>query len=59
VISTAYVEVRMHANDHIENPYFTQIIEDQHQKALQPGSEDPQSAEILQKCEEFLPGQVE
>ena len=35
-----------------------QIIEDHQQKALQQGSEDPQSAEILQKCEEFLPGQA-
>jgi len=41
-ISTAYVE----------------ILEDHQQKALQQGSEDPQSAEILQKCEEFLPGQA-
>ena len=36
-----------------------QVLEDHQQKALQQGSEDPQSAEILQKCEEFLPGQVE
>ena len=35
-----------------------QIIEDFQQKALQQGSEDPQSAETLQKCEEYLPGQV-
>ena len=38
---------------------LTQVLEDHQQKALQQGSEDPQSAEILQKCEEFLPGQVE
>ncbi len=37
---------------------FLQAIEDFQQRALQQGSEDPQSAEILQKCEEYLPGQV-
>ncbi len=37
---------------------FFQAIEDFQQRALQQGSEDPQSAEILQKCEEYLPGQV-
>jgi len=37
---------------------YVEVIEDHQQKALQQGSEDPQSAEILQKCEEFLPGQA-
>ena len=35
-----------------------QIIEDFQQKAISVGSEDPQSASILQKCEEYLPGEV-
>ena len=42
----------------LKRPSLSQILEDHQQKALQQGSEDPQSAEILQKCEEFLPGQV-
>ena len=37
---------------------YVEIIEDFQQKALQQGSEDPASAEMLQKCEELLPGQV-
>ena len=37
---------------------YVEIIEDFQQKALQQGSEDPASAEMLQKCEEMLPGQV-
>ena len=37
---------------------YVEIIEDFQQKALQQGSEDPACAEILQKCEELLPGQV-
>ncbi|XP_023334718.1 uncharacterized protein LOC111706160 isoform X2 [Eurytemora carolleeae] len=40
------------------NGAFVEIIEYFQQKALQQGSEDPESAEILQKCEEYLPGQV-
>ena len=38
--------------------YLLQIIEDFQQKAIAKGSEDPQSNSILQKCEEYLPGQV-
>ena len=38
--------------------FVLQIIEDFQQKAIAKGSEDPQSVSILQKCEEFLPGQV-
>ena len=37
---------------------YVEIIEDFQQKALQQGSEDPACAEMLQKCEELLPGQV-
>ena len=37
---------------------YVEVIEDFQQKALQQGSEDPACAEILQKCEELLPGQV-
>ena len=37
---------------------YVEVIEDFQQKALQQGSEDPASAEMLQKCEELLPGQV-
>ena len=37
---------------------YVEVIEDFQQKALQQGSEDPASAEMLQKCEEMLPGQV-
>ena len=36
---------------------YVEVIEDFQQKALQQGSEDPASAEMLQKCEEMLPGQ--
>ena len=35
---------------------FIQIIEDYQQKALQQGCEDPQSSEILKKCEEVEKG---
>ena len=37
---------------------YVEVIEDFQQKALQQGSEDPACAEMLQKCEELLPGQV-
>merc|ERR1719266_3291684 len=37
---------------------YVEVIEDFQQKALQQGSEDPACAEMLQKCEELLPGQA-
>ena len=56
-ISSAYVEV-WNDNENIDMKK-AQINEDHQQIAMQQGSEDPQSKEILQKWDKFLPGQVE
>ena len=57
-ITAAFVEVWFVQSIKKEKWFVLQIIEDFQQKAIAKGSEDPQSVSILQKCEEFLPGQV-
>ena len=41
------------------NEAFVEIIKDFESRAMQSGSEDPEVSSTLQKCEEYIPGEVD
>ena len=41
------------------NEAFVEIIKDFECRAMQSGSEDPEVSVTLQKCEEYIPGDVD
>ena len=41
------------------NEAFVEIIKDFESRAMQSGSEDPEVTLCLQKCEEYIPGEVD
>ena len=41
------------------NEAFVEIIKDFESRAMQSGSEDPEVSLCLQKCEEYIPGEVD
>ena len=38
---------------------FVEIVKDFESRAMQSGSEDPDVSSLLQKCEEYVPGEVD
>ena len=38
---------------------FVEIIKDFESRAMQSGSEDPEVSSLLEKCEEFVPGELD
>ena len=41
------------------NEAFVEIIKDFESRAMQSGSEDPEVSSTLQRCEEYVPGEVD